>query len=71
MAEYITDEEVEQEIARLTENEDVRLARLETRVRYKRRQKLYNLRALEKRGKELKAAGITDEVLRAIYSEVD
>lgn len=69
--EWLTDEEVEQEIERLSDSEDVRLARLEARIRYKRRQTLYSLRALEKRGKELRQAGITDEVLRAIYSEVE
>lgn len=61
--EYLTDEQVEAEIARLIDSENVRLARREQRIKYKRRQVLYNLRALEKRGAELAAAGITLEML--------
>lgn len=52
---------VESEIARLTATEEVKLARREMRLKYKRRQQLYTLRALEKRGKELREAGITIE----------
>lgn len=59
--EFLTDEAVEREIARLTATEAVKLARREQRLRYKRRQTLYTLRALEKRGKELAEAGITIE----------
>lgn len=58
---FLTDEAVEREIARLTATEEVKLARRELRLKYKRRQQLYTLRALEKRGKELAAAGITIE----------
>lgn len=57
--EFLTDEAVEREIARLTETREVKLARREMRLKYKRRQQLYTLRALEKRGKELEASGIT------------
>ena len=57
--EFLTDEAVEKEIARLTATDAVRLARRELRLKYKRRQTLYTLRALEKRGKELEEAGIT------------
>ena len=60
---FLTDEAVEKEIARLTNTNAVKLARREQRLKYKRRQQLYNLRALEKRGKELEAAGITLENL--------
>lgn len=56
---FLTDEAVEREIARLTATDAVKLARREMRLKYKRRQQLYTLRALEKRGKELEAAGIT------------
>ncbi len=59
--EFLTDEAVEREIARLTTTDAVKLARRELRLKYKRRQQLYTLRALEKRGKELQAAGITIE----------
>lgn len=61
MKNFLTDEAVEREIERLTGTEAVRLARKELRLKYKRRQALYQLRALEKRGKELLAAGITYE----------
>lgn len=59
----LTDEEVEAEIARLTKSEAVKLARKELRNKYRRRQQLYTLRALEKRGEELLDAGITLEML--------
>ena len=65
----LTDEEVEAEIKRLSESEAVALARYETRLRYKRRQKLYNLRDLEKKGQALIDAGLTREVLKALYEE--
>lgn len=64
----LTDEEVEAEIARLNESEAVALARREARLRYKRRQYLYQLRDLEKKGKALMKSGITREVLDAMYS---
>lgn len=64
---WLTDEEVEREIERLNESEAVALARREARLKYKRRQVLYNLRDLEKKGKALLAAGITREVLDALY----
>lgn len=67
--EFLTDEQVEEEIERLRSSDDVRLARKEMRIRYKRRQVLYQLRNFEKHGKELKAAGITDEILDAMDEE--
>jgi hypothetical protein len=70
---FLTDEAVEKEIARLTATDAVKLARRELRLKYKRRQTLYNLRALEKRGKELQAAGIDmeniDEMMAAAEVE--
>lgn len=69
--EFLTDEEVEREIARLTNTPAVKLARREQRLKYKRRQTLYTLRALEKRGKELQAAGITIENLDAMMLEAE
>ena len=69
MKEYgLTDEQVEQEIARLNASEAVALAKREMRLRYRRRQYLYNLRDLEKKGKALLAAGITREILDARYA---
>mgnify|MGYP003413308640 CR=1 FL=1 len=64
----LTDEEVEAEIERLNASEAVALARREARLRYKRRQYLYQLRDLEKKGKALLKSGITREVLDAMYS---
>lgn len=63
----LTDEQVEREIERLNASEAVALARREARLRYKRRQYLYQLRDLEKKGKALLKAGITREVLDAQY----
>lgn len=70
MKEYgLTDEQVEAEIERLNASEAVALARREARLKYRRRQRLYSLRDLEKKGKALLAAGITREVLDAMYSD--
>ena len=66
---FLSDEEVEQEIERLNNSEMVALARREARLKYKRRQYLYQLRDLEKKGKALMEAGITREVLDAMYNE--
>lgn len=57
--EWLTDAEVESEIERLREDPNVRLARKELRIQYRRRQALYQLRNLEKRGKELARLGYT------------
>lgn len=65
---FLTDEEVEREIERLNQSEAVALARREMRLRYRRRQRLYQLRDLEKKGKALMEAGITYEILDAMYS---
>lgn len=69
MAKGLTDAQVEREIKRLRESDLVKLARKEERIRYQRRQVLYNLRALEKRGKALADAGITIEMLSAMDEE--
>lgn len=63
----LTDEQVEQEIERLRQSPHVALARREQRLRYRRRQFLYQLRDLEKRGKALEKSGITMEVLNELY----
>ena len=57
--EFLTDDEVEQEIERLSKSEAVKLARREHRIKYRRRQQLYTLRAFEKRGKQLMEDGVT------------
>ena len=60
---WLSDEQVEEEIEKLQGSPLVKLARKEQRIRYKRRQYLYMLRNYEKKGKELAAAGITLEML--------
>ena len=62
---YLTDGQVEQEIARLNESPAVKLARQEQRLKYKRRQYLYQLRSYEKRGQQLIDEGVTYESLKA------
>jgi hypothetical protein len=56
---FLTDEQVEKELEELRQSPFVALARREQRLKYQQRQKLYNLRSLEKRGRELAAIGIT------------
>lgn len=58
---FMTDEDVELEIARLTKSEAVKLAQKERRYKYRRRQYLYTLRWYEKRGNELISQGITED----------
>ena len=59
----IDDEMVEEEISKLLADPDVNLAKLEQKVRYRRRRYLYKLRNLKKQGEELRSAGITEEIL--------
>lgn len=49
------------EIERLNDSEAVQLARKEQRIKYKRRQYMYQLRNMEKRGEQLMESGITME----------
>lgn len=65
----LTDEQVEQEIERLRNSPLVALARREQRIRYRRRQFLYQLRDLEKKGRALEKAGITMDVLNSLAEE--
>ena len=62
----LTDEQVEREIEKLVDSPLVKLAKKEMRIKYKRRQYLYQLRNFEKRGRELQKAGITLEMLNGI-----
>jgi hypothetical protein len=66
---FLTDEQVEKEIDRLNASPLVALARKEQRIRYKRRQYLYQLRNYEKRGRELQKAGITMEILSGMEAD--
>lgn len=60
---FLTDEEVELEIEELQKSPYVKLARKEQRIRYRRRQFLYGLRDLDKKGRALAEAGVTLESL--------
>lgn len=68
---FLTDEQVEAEIARLTKTDAVKLARREQRVKYRRCQTLYTLRALEKRGKQLMAQGVTMLDFEIVENAID
>ena len=68
---WLTDEQVEKEIAKLQDSPLVQLARKEERIRYKRRQYLYTLRSFEKKGRELEKAGITLEMLYNLDKECE
>lgn len=60
-----TDEEVEIEIHRLQQSEDVKLAKKELNIKNRRRQLMWNLQYMEKRGKQLRSMGITKENMEA------
>lgn len=62
---FLTDFEVEQEIERLLDSDEVKLAKKEQRILYKRRQYMYQLRNMEKRGKQLADKGITMDNIEA------
>ena len=68
---FLTDEAVEDEIARLKESPLVKLAKKEERIRYRRRQYMYTLRMYEKKGAQLQADGITTEYLDDLAREAD
>lgn len=73
--EYLTDEMVAEEVERLKESDYVRLAQKEIRLKSKRRKWLYQLRWMEKRGRQLEAQGITldniDKLIAAIPVDED
>lgn len=58
---------VEAEIARLQASPDVKLAKKEQNLIYRRKQYMWNLQNLEKRGKQLRAEGWTVESLELKY----
>ena len=69
---FLTDEQVEFEIERLVNSDAVKLAKKETRIKLRRRQYMYQLRVMEKRGKELKKHGITLENIEArLFGEIE
>lgn len=69
---FMTDEMVEVEIARLQASDAVKLAKKEQSIKYKRRQQMYTLRCMEKRGKQLMAEGITMENIESkLFGEME
>lgn len=58
----LSDEEVEREIERLQHSDLVKLARQEANIRNARRNLLYQLRSLEKKGRRLYEMGWTPEM---------
>lgn len=64
---FMTDDQVEREIQRLLNSPHVRLAKNDEKRRYRRRQYMYALRSLEKKGIELERSGITPDELRSMY----
>lgn len=66
-----TDELVEAEISRLLASPDVQLAKKELALINRRKQYMYKLRSLEKRGKRLRADGWTEEALKLKYRTED
>ena len=61
--EYLTDEQVDEEILRLKGSYHVKLAKREEAIRNRKRQYMYQLRMYEKKGKALEAQGITFDEL--------
>lgn len=68
---WLTDEQVEDEIARLLNSPHVKLAKKEQQIRYRRRQYMYQLRNMEKKGKQLEAEGLTMRALEALATAIE
>lgn len=66
----LTDEQVEQEIELLKKSPDVKLYKKHEYAINYRRQYLYCLRSMAKKGKELRESGITEESLEKLLAEV-
>lgn len=67
--EILTDEQVESEIERLNKSPYVKLARAEQRIKYRRRQYLYQLRNFEKRGMKLEQEGFNPDETEEDFNE--
>lgn len=68
----LTDEQVEMEIVKLRQSEYVKLAKKEQNIRYERRNLLSQLQGMERRGRELVAAGIDrDNIREVLFGEGD
>ena len=69
--EFLTDEAVEEEIARLMASPFVKLAKKEEAIRNRRRQYMYCLRVYEKKGRQLADEGVTMESLAELAGEIE
>lgn len=68
----MTDEQVELEINRLWSSESVKLAKKEQNIKYRRRQMMYQLRCMEKRGLQLMEQGIDiDNIEERLFGDND
>ena len=67
----LTNESFMAEVERLKASDNVKLAQKEIRLKNKRRKCLYQLRWLEKHGKELAAKGYTLDNLEAMLAQVE
>ena len=67
---YLTDEMVAEEVERLKDSEYVRLAQKEIRLKSKQRKWLYQLRWMEKRGRQLEEQGITLENIERMIASI-
>ena len=65
------DEAYKAEVERLKASEHVKLAQREIQLKTRRRKYLYQLRWLEKHGKELAAKGYTMENIEAMLEQMD
>lgn len=69
--EVLNTEQVEEEIKQLQQSPMVKLAVRERAVRNRRRQYLYWLRQMEKKGKQLTESGITFESLSSFPDDME
>lgn len=67
----MTDESFKAEVERLKASPHVKLAQREINLRNKRKKYLYQLRWLEKRGKQLAAQGYTVDNMEAMLNQVE
>lgn len=69
---FYTDEQVEMEIERLLDSDDVKLAKKEAAIKNRRRQYMYQLRTMEKRGQQLAKKGITiDNIETQLFGKME
>ena len=69
--EIMSMEDIENEIARLLNSEAVKLAKKESQVRNRRRNYMYTLRCMERRGRQLMAEGVTINDLEELINGSD